>query len=227
MSRDETDPRMDKGTANIGLIPTRLYGAIISSGSYPQPPPDPRSSHERKPVTRPLRHGEGSPGTNKPQLKYWSKRKTRDTKGGCRVTNTSTTQPAWNWQYRYPVHGIKAYSGSRGVAPLILNLGSRWRWVVSFAIRPPLLPRNNHRYPLNRMRGGSGGFGEEKNLLSVTGFEHRIVQPIAQSRAGEPFYLGGGGARAQLVYKCRRNLFACLWAVLKSKTGLGVCHNYY
>jgi len=91
--------------------------------------------------------------------------------------------------------------------------------VVSFTIRPPLLPRNNHRYPLNRMPSGSGELGEEKDLLSMTGFEHRIVQPIGQFRAGEPF-LGGGGVRAQIVYKSIRNLFVRLWAVLNTKIGL-------
>jgi hypothetical protein len=30
-----------------------------------------------------------------------------------------------------PVHTIKAYAGSRGVAPLIRNFGTRWRWVAS------------------------------------------------------------------------------------------------
>jgi hypothetical protein len=31
---------------------------------------------------------------------------------------------------------MKAYRGSTGIAPLILNLGTRWRWVVSFTPRP-------------------------------------------------------------------------------------------
>jgi len=30
------------------------------------------------------------------------------------------------------VHAIKAWSGSRGMAALILNFGTRERWVVSF-----------------------------------------------------------------------------------------------
>jgi hypothetical protein len=30
-----------------------------------------------------------------------------------------------------PVHAMKAYKGSRGIAPLIFNLGAR-RWVVNF-----------------------------------------------------------------------------------------------
>jgi len=33
------------------------------------------------------------------------------------------------------VHAIKAYRGSRGVLPLILNLGTKWRWVVIFTLR--------------------------------------------------------------------------------------------
>jgi hypothetical protein len=58
------------------------------------------------------------------------------------------------------------------------------------------------------MLSGSGGFEEEKDLFSVTGFEHRIVQTIAQSRADEPFRS------------------ACPRAVFKSKMAVGVCHNY-
>jgi hypothetical protein len=36
-----------------------------------------------------------------------------------------------------PVHTINAYRGSRGVAPLSLNLGARWRTVVSITPRTP------------------------------------------------------------------------------------------
>ena len=35
-----------------------------------------------------------------------------------------------------PVHAMKVYWGDRGIAPLILNLGTIWRWVVSFTPRP-------------------------------------------------------------------------------------------
>jgi len=34
-----------------------------------------------------------------------------------------------------PVPAKKAYGGSRGTAPLILNLSARWKWVVNFT--PP------------------------------------------------------------------------------------------
>ena len=32
------------------------------------------------------------------------------------------------------VHATKAFMGSRGVAPLIHNLGNRWRWMVTFKL---------------------------------------------------------------------------------------------
>jgi len=31
-----------------------------------------------------------------------------------------------------PVHAMKAYVNSKSIAPLILNLSTRWRWVVKF-----------------------------------------------------------------------------------------------
>ena len=34
-----------------------------------------------------------------------------------------------------PLHEIKGYNNG-GIAPLILNIGTRWRWVVSFTPRP-------------------------------------------------------------------------------------------
>ena len=37
----------------------------------------------------------------------------------------------------FPIHAIKVYRWSRGIAPLILNLGTRWRWVFTFTPQPP------------------------------------------------------------------------------------------
>jgi len=42
--------------------------------------------------------------------------------------------------------------GSAGIAALIVNLGTRWRWVVSFTPRPLYL-----RYPLDKRLGRRGG----------------------------------------------------------------------
>jgi hypothetical protein len=35
-----------------------------------------------------------------------------------------------------PVHAMKAYRGRSGIAPVILNLGAKWRWVVNITPRP-------------------------------------------------------------------------------------------
>jgi len=32
-----------------------------------------------------------------------------------------------------PLYDMKTYRGSRGLVPLILNLGTRWRWVVNYS----------------------------------------------------------------------------------------------
>ena len=64
-----------------------------------------------------------------------------------------------------PVQAIKACL-SRGIAPLILNLGTRKRWAVSF-----MCQGYNLQYPLHtRLRGSqkqSGLLQEEKNFLPV------------------------------------------------------------
>jgi len=59
--------------------------------------------------------------------------------------------------------------GSGGIVPRIVNLGSRWRWVVSFTPRP-LYPRGrSFWYQFDRRLGGphrrSGRGGEEKQSL--------------------------------------------------------------
>jgi len=39
-----------------------------------------------------------------------------------------------------PVRAIKAGKGTTGIAPLIYNFYTRWRWEVNFSLRP-LYPR--------------------------------------------------------------------------------------
>jgi hypothetical protein len=64
------------------------------------------------------------------------------------------------------------YGGSECTDVRILNLGTRWRWVVSFT-RQPLYTR----YPLDRSLGGPqsrfGHGGEENNSLPLSGIEPR------------------------------------------------------
>jgi len=78
-----------------------------------------------------------------------------------------------------PVHALKAYSGSRGVAPLIFNLGTRWNWVVNF------MPGKKLRYQLNMRLGGphsrSRRFGEEKACFLLPGFELLFFQAVGYS----------------------------------------------
>jgi hypothetical protein len=54
--------------------------------------------------------------------------------------------------------------GSGGIAPRIFNLGTRWRWVVSFTIRPPY-----RWYLLDRRLGGP----QKKKAMTV----RNTVQP--------------------------------------------------
>jgi hypothetical protein len=70
---------------------------------------------------------------------------------------------------------MKAYWGSEGIAPLILDLGIRWRWVVSFMPRPLYPQGKSPWYPLDRRLDGtqsrSGRGGLEKNSQPPSGIE--------------------------------------------------------
>jgi hypothetical protein len=78
----------------------------------------------------------------------------------------------------------------------ILDLGTRWRWVISFITRQ-LYPRgHNPRYPSDRFQWLSGHCGVEKKSLSLTGNRTPAVQPVARpytSRAtpAPPWYRVG------------------------------------
>jgi hypothetical protein len=65
-----------------------------------------------------------------------------------------------------PVHIMKAYRGSRGIAPLIPNLGIRWRWMFSFTLQ--LLYCQGKRV---NPRAEVDDFREEKNLLHQPGIK--------------------------------------------------------
>jgi hypothetical protein len=82
------------------------------------------------------------------------------------------------------VHALKACSGSRGVAPLILNIGTRWNCVVSVTPRP-LHAKGKAPVQLNKKLGGPQGrsvrFGEEKSLFVLPGFEPLFFQAVGYS----------------------------------------------
>jgi hypothetical protein len=68
-------------------------------------------------------------------------------------------------------HAMNMYRGSGGIAPLILNFGTRRRRVVSFTPRPRHPEGMNPRYRLDRRLGGpqsrSGRRGKEKQSLPL------------------------------------------------------------
>jgi hypothetical protein len=67
-----------------------------------------------------------------------------------------------------PVKAMKAYRGRKGIAPLILNFGTTGKWEPRY----PLYRR------MGRLQSRSGCFGEDSNILPLSGFEPRIVQPV-------------------------------------------------
>jgi hypothetical protein len=77
----------------------------------------------------------------------------------------------FNWSPRH--EGVLV--GSGGIAPWILDLGTRWRWVVSFTPRPRYPQGNSPWYPFYRRLCGpqsrSGRGGEEKNSQPLPGLQ--------------------------------------------------------
>jgi hypothetical protein len=69
-------------------------------------------------------------------------------------------------------------------APRIIDLGTRWRSVVSVKPRSLYLQGKNPLYPLDRRLGGppsrSGRGGKEQNSDPLPGLELPIIQAVAQ-----------------------------------------------
>jgi len=81
-------------------------------------------------------------------------------------------------------HTVTTYWDSGGIAPSILDLGTRWRCVVSFTSRSPY-PRGKDpgtHYMGGRMgpRGGSGCGNEEQKdaIIDPVGVRTQVVQPV-------------------------------------------------
>jgi hypothetical protein len=88
---------------------------------------------------------------------------------------------------------MKVYWGNGGLASGILDIGTRWRWVVSFMPRP-LYPQGKRTcYPLVRRFGRpqsrSGRDGEEENSQPLPILELPITQPVAQRYTAELSHL--------------------------------------
>jgi hypothetical protein len=118
---------------------------------------------------------------------------------------------------------MKAYWESGSIAPSILDLGTRWRWVVSFTPRP-LYPREKSlRYQLDKRLCGL-------QSLSERGEEEKIPSPCWDSnhRSSSPIFWKSWStitrgsstthARAQ-AWLWRRNIQAAIvhWVLRTSR----------
>jgi hypothetical protein len=90
-------------------------------------------------------------------------------------------------------HAMDAYWGSGGTSPRILDLGTKWKWMVSFTPQPFYPQGKSPCYPLDRRLGGlqirSGRGGEEKNSQLLSGLKPPIIHPAAQRYTTDLFRL--------------------------------------
>jgi len=86
----------------------------------------------------------------------------------------------------FPVYTMKVYRESWGIAPLIPNPATRWRFVEIQA--PAVLSARNTQCPLNRRLGGTHSrsvrFAEQQNFLSLLGFNTRTIHSKATHTQG-------------------------------------------
>jgi hypothetical protein len=82
------------------------------------------------------------------------------------------------------VHTAASYRGNRGIAPLILNLGTKWRWVVNFTT----LQLYFQERTCAQVEQETGWYPEpvwtlwekESSFFLILEFEFRAVEPAAQ-----------------------------------------------
>jgi hypothetical protein len=105
---------------------------------------------------------------------------------------------------------MKAHWGSRGITLRILDLGTRWRWVVSFTPRSLYPQGKSLWYPLDRSLGGpqsrSGRGGEEKNSQPPPGIEPQNFERPTRSPA---LYHTDWAIQALLVAAMPAEMRAC------------------
>jgi hypothetical protein len=77
---------------------------------------------------------------------------------------------------------MKAYWRSEGIAPHILDLGTRWRWVVTFTSWPLYPQEKSSWYPLDRRLGGPQSqtwWGEKYSALTgIQAPNHPAHSPV-------------------------------------------------
>jgi hypothetical protein len=89
--------------------------------------------------------------------------------------------PVLNWTLRH-----EGVWGSGFIEPHFLDLGTRWRWVVSFMPRPLYHRGNSPRYPLDRSwvnLKSSLGDMEKWKFFRTPGLELRPISRAARSQS--------------------------------------------
>ena len=78
-------------------------------------------------------------------------------------------------------HAVKAYRGRKGVAPHILNLGIRWRWVVKITPLPLCTQEITSTHWIRCWLGPRSGLDdlEEREITyGCWNFKTQIVHPV-------------------------------------------------
>jgi hypothetical protein len=75
---------------------------------------------------------------------------------------------------------MKTYLGSRGIAPRILDLRTRWKWVVSFTLQPLYTLCKSPRNPLDRSLGVPQNKLLVKRLKVLQEFHHSQSQFLVE-----------------------------------------------
>jgi hypothetical protein len=80
-----------------------------------------------------------------------------------------------------PIRTMKAYRGSHGTNPLILNVGAGHKWLITRPGR--FTPGTESRFQFNgnlgKPQSRSRRLGGDKALLPLSASEARTIQPIA------------------------------------------------
>jgi hypothetical protein len=134
---------------------------------------------------------------------------------------------------------MKAYCGSGGIDPRILDLGTRWRWVVNFTPRPLYPKGKSPWYPSDRRLGkphSRSGRGGEEKISSPC----RVSNPRSSNRRARtqsPYQLSYPGSTIIIIIimtfiictthrrdeKCKQNSSQktwkeeILWEILKKR----------
>lgn len=91
-----------------------------------------------------------------------------------------SSQPRQCWAELNEHHSVTIMMKWRH-SSIILNLGTRWRWVVSFIPLPPYSRGNSPQYTLDRRQGGHqssvGRCVEEQILLSLSIIKSQLLSP--------------------------------------------------